>query len=68
MITVTMASVIDCQSERVWRAITDPAELVCWDPHVLAPVDGFDRYPFCGQHARWRYPVSYTHLTLPTKA
>ncbi len=59
-----MASVIDCKTERVWRAITDPAELVSWDPHVLAPVDGLDRYPFRGQHARWRYQLGSVQLVM----
>jgi len=59
-----MASVIDSDTGRVWRALTDPAELVAWDPHMLAPVDGVERYPFCGQHARWRYQLGSVQLVM----
>lgn len=41
--------------ERVWRALTDPAEVVVWDTGIVAPIDAPPDYPRPGQHVRWRY-------------
>ena len=64
MITITMATVIDSSAQRVWRALTDPGELVSWDDQMLAPADALDRYPFRGQHARWRYRLGSVQLVM----
>lgn len=40
---------------RVWRALSDPAEVVVWDTGVVAPLDAPADYPQPGQHVRWRY-------------
>ncbi len=49
-----MSVVIESDRERVWRALTEPAELAGWDDRVLASPDQASRYPFAGQHMRWR--------------
>ena len=41
--------------ERVWRALTAPAEVVQWDSGVIEPIDAPADYPQPGQHVRWRY-------------
>ena len=64
MITIAMAAVIDAEHDRVWRALTDPSELVAWDERILAPVEPPDRYPFSGQHVRWRYRLGSVQLVM----
>ena len=41
--------------ERVWRALTVPAEVVQWDSGVTEPLDAPPDYPQVGQRVRWRY-------------
>lgn len=41
--------------ERVWRALTVPAEVVQWDSGVIEPIDAPADYPQPGQHVHWRY-------------
>ena len=50
--------------ERVWRALTIPTEVVCWDTGVLEPIDAPSDYPRPGQHVRWRYRFGLLPLTL----
>jgi len=50
--------------ERVWRALTVPAEVVCWDTGVLAALDAPATYPAPGQHVHWRYRLGPVRLTL----
>jgi uncharacterized protein YndB with AHSA1/START domain len=59
-----MSTVIDSSVERVWRALTNPDELVSWDKNMLAPADGVESYPFQGQHARWRYRLGSVQLVM----
>ena len=49
-----MSTSIEADRERVWRALTEPSELVVWDEERISPVDAPDGYPFAGQHIRWR--------------
>jgi hypothetical protein len=50
--------------ERVWRALTVPSEVVCWDTGVVAALDPPPDYPRVGQHVRWRYRLGVLPLTL----
>jgi hypothetical protein len=50
--------------ERVWRALTDPAEVVVWDTGIVAPIDAPPDYPRPGQHVRWRYRLGPLSLVL----
>jgi len=45
---------IAADRERVWRALSIPAEVVCWDTGVVEPLDAPPDYPCAGQHVRWR--------------
>lgn len=50
--------------DRVWRALTNPAEVVCWDTGVVEPLDAPRDYPRVGQHVRWRYRLGPLPLVL----
>ncbi|MDP3938960.1 MAG: hypothetical protein Q8R92_12620 [Deltaproteobacteria bacterium] len=55
--------------ERVWRALSIPAEVVCWDAAIVEPLDAPLDYPRAGQHVRWRYrlgPVPFILHDHPT--
>ena len=53
----TFAETIEIAADpkRVWRALSIPAEVVCWDTGVVMPLDAPPDYPRAGQHVRWRY-------------
>ena len=55
---------IAADRERVWRALTIPAEVVCWDTGVVEPLDAPPDYPRAGQHVRWRYRLGPLPLVL----
>lgn len=59
-----MVAVIGAEHPRVWRALTDPDELVSWHERIIAPVERPDRYPFSGQHVRWRYRLGNVQLVM----
>jgi uncharacterized protein YndB with AHSA1/START domain len=46
---------IAADPERVWRALSLPAEVVRWDTGIVEPLDAPPDYPRAGQHVRWRY-------------
>ena len=62
-----MATVIDADRRRVWRAISDPNELVAWDTHLLAPIEATDEYPTPGSCVRWRYLLESIPLVMHDK-
>lgn len=55
---------IEAPSERVWRAITRPSEVVIWDGGIVEPLDAPPDYPRAGQHVRWRYRLGPLPMTL----
>lgn len=59
-----MSTVVHTPRERVWRAITEPAEVIRWDDHLLsleAPAPG---YPESGEPAHWRYQLGSVAVDL----
>jgi uncharacterized protein YndB with AHSA1/START domain len=64
VITIVMSATIGSDRERVWRALTDPAELVAWDHSMLGGIDPPDDYPNVGQHVLWRYRLGSVQLVL----
>ncbi|HKI86482.1 MAG TPA: SRPBCC family protein [Thermoanaerobaculia bacterium] len=50
--------------ERVWRALSVPAEVICWDTGIIEPIDAPPDYPRPGQHVRWRYRLGPLALIL----
>ena len=59
---VMVTTRIDAPIERVWRALTVPAEVSIWDGVV--PVEVRDDYPQPGHHARWGSRLGPFRLTL----
>ena len=49
---------------RVWRALTLPAEVACWDTGIVEPIDAPPDYPRAGQYVRWRYRIGPLPLIL----
>jgi hypothetical protein len=62
----TFAETIDIAAdrERVWQALSIPAEVVCWDTGIVEPLDAPPDYPRAGQHVRWRYCLGPVRLML----
>ncbi len=54
MYTFTLDGDIESPPARVWRALTEPAEVVQWDVPVVEALDAPADYPRPGQHVRWR--------------
>lgn len=59
-----MAAVVGAPRQDVWRALTDPAEIVRWDDARIALVDSPTAYPTEGETVRWRYKLGSTALVL----
>lgn len=59
-----MRAAIAAEPERVWRALTDPSELIAWDTSRLAPIDSPSDYPTAGTAMRWRYRLGGVQLVL----
>jgi hypothetical protein len=55
---------IKAEPARVWRALTLPSEVLCWDTGVIEAIDAPVDYPMPGQHVRWRYRLGPLPLTL----
>jgi uncharacterized protein YndB with AHSA1/START domain len=55
---------IAAEPARVWRALSVPAEVVCWDTGVVEALDAPSDYPRAGQHVRWRYRLGPLPLVL----
>jgi uncharacterized protein YndB with AHSA1/START domain len=61
-VRVCVTTEIAAPVERVWRALTIPAEVCAWDGVVALDVPA--GYPQAGQHARWRSAFGPLRLTL----
>jgi len=59
-----MAVVISAEQGRVWRALTDPNEIIRWDESRLAAVDLYDGYPIIGSKVRWRSKLGSVRVVL----
>jgi uncharacterized protein YndB with AHSA1/START domain len=64
VITIAMSTTINAPRTTVWRAISDPNEVVRWDDRAIAALDRPDDYPSPGQHLRWRYRLGGVSLIL----
>ena len=64
MQTFTETIEIAADAERVWRALSIPGEVICWDTGVVEPLDAPPDYPRVGQHVRWRYRLGPLPLIL----
>jgi hypothetical protein len=50
--------------QRVWQALTNPNEVICWDTGIIEALDAPPDYPSAGQHVRWRYRFGPLRLVL----
>ena len=57
VITTALAIHVGAPRARVWRALTDPAEVIRWDESLLALLEPAEGYPRVGQHVKWHYRV-----------
>lgn len=64
MITIAISTAVEAKRERVWRALTDPRELLHWDERLLGAIDPTDRYPQVGRLVRWRYRLGTVPVVL----
>lgn len=64
LITIVMSCTIAATPRRVWRALTDPEEILAWDEQRLSAVDPTDAYPKAGEALRWRYRVGSVPIVM----
>jgi uncharacterized protein YndB with AHSA1/START domain len=64
VITTAMSTVIGAERARVWRALTEPAEVLRWDERVIALEDPATEYPRVGRSVRWRYRLGSIPVVL----
>lgn len=68
-----MSTVVHSPRERVWRAVTEPAEMIRWDEHLIALEDPAPSFSESDQVAHWRcrlgsVPVERRDTTLEVVA
>jgi len=59
-----MSTVISAKRGRVWRALTEAAEVLRWDERVISLEGPADEYPRVGQSVRWRYRLGSIPVVL----
>ncbi len=59
-----MSTVIGAERARVWRALTEAAEVLRWDDHVLELFGPAGDYPQVGHKVRWRYRLGAIPVVL----
>jgi len=59
-----MSTAIGSSRARVWRALTDPDELMGWDERRVSLVSAADSYPSIGTPVRWRYQLGSVRVIL----
>ena len=59
-----MSVVIDTDRERVWRALTEPSEVMAWDQRALASVANSCDAPTDGNQLRWRIRMAGVPVVL----
>jgi len=64
LITIAISTAVGAKRDRVWRALTDPQELVRWDERLVAAIDPTEGYPQVGRLMRWRYRLGTVPVVL----
>jgi hypothetical protein len=64
VITTALSTVVGAPRERVWRALTDPAEVVRWDERAVRLLEPAPSPLQPGRVLRWRYIVGGVPLVL----
>jgi len=64
VITVAMSTTVSADRGRVWRALTEPAELIRWDESLVTLLFNSDDRPQPGRSTRWRYRLGATTIDM----
>lgn len=64
MITTALSTLVGAPRERVWRALTEPAEIVRWDERAVELLEPVAQPLERGCVLRWRYLVGGVPLEL----
>jgi hypothetical protein len=64
VISIALSTAIGAGRETVWRALTDPSELIRWDERILESQGAIEGYPSVGSCARWRYRLGNVPVML----
>lgn len=64
VLTTAFSALIHAPRERVWQALTSPAELIRWDKAILALIEPADDFPAVGSRIRWRYKLGSVPVEL----
>ena len=64
MITTALSTVVGAPRSRVWRALTDPAEIVRWDERAVQLLEPAEAALRPGRVLRWRYHLGGVPLEL----
>ena len=64
MITTALSASVGAPRDRVWRALTDPSEVVRWDERALELLEPVAQPLGPGCVLRWRYQVGGVRLEL----
>jgi len=67
VITAALSAVVERDRATVWRALTDPDELVSWDGNRIAAIEIPDAHPAPGGHVRWRSRLGSVQLVQDEK-
>ena len=59
-----MSTVVHTPRVRVWRALTEPAEVIRWDERILSLEEPSPDYPSTEQVAHWRYRLGSVAVEL----
>ncbi len=57
VISIALSTAIGAGREVVWRALTQPSELIRWDERILESLGPIEDYLSIGSCARWRYQL-----------
>ncbi len=64
MITTALTARVEAARNGVWRAITDPGEIVRWDESALALLEPSESWPGEGSALVWRYRLGSVSVKL----
>ena len=57
LISTALSTLVGAPRQRVWRALTDPAEILRWDEDALGLLETAGGHPEVGREIRWRYRI-----------
>ena len=68
MITTALSTVVGAPRRRVWRALTDPAEIVRWDERAIRLLEPVSQPLAAGSVLSWRYLLGGIPVVLREEA